>query len=148
MATEVVNNSAQYIAATTSTADTKGTQSVQQKTLGQDDFFKLLTTQLASQDPMKPMEDTAFIAQMANFSQLEMTSQLTKSFQEFTSVQQFSAAQGYLGKIVTFSDGSEGRVTAISAEKDETKLFIDGAASSSTGHSVDTVKKVSFLPSS
>lgn len=39
--------------------------------LGQDTFFKLLITQLQNQDPLKPMENTAFVSQMAEFSALE-----------------------------------------------------------------------------
>ena len=57
---------------TTIDPNSTGKIETQQKTLGQAEFFKLLTTQLASQDPLKPMDDTAFIAQMANFSELEM----------------------------------------------------------------------------
>ena len=36
--------------------------------LGQEDFFKLMTTQLQNQDPFAPMENGEFIAQMAQFS--------------------------------------------------------------------------------
>ena len=38
------------------------------QTLGQDDFLKLMTTQLQNQDPFAPMENGDFIAQMAQFS--------------------------------------------------------------------------------
>ena len=38
------------------------------QTLGQEDFLKLMTTQLQNQDPFAPMENGDFIAQMAQFS--------------------------------------------------------------------------------
>ena len=52
-------------------ADSTTASRVPQKVLGQNDFLKLLATQFKTQDPMKPMEDTAFIAQMAQFTALE-----------------------------------------------------------------------------
>ena len=36
--------------------------------LGQEDFLKLMTTQLQNQDPFAPMENAEFIGQMAQFS--------------------------------------------------------------------------------
>lgn len=39
--------------------------------LGPEAFFQLLAAQLRYQDPLRPMEDTAFIAQVAQFTQLE-----------------------------------------------------------------------------
>ena len=41
---------------------------VEKNTLGQEDFLKLMTTQLQNQDPFAPMENGDFIAQMAQFS--------------------------------------------------------------------------------
>ena len=38
--------------------------------LGQDDFLKLMTTQLQNQDPFAPMENADFIAQMARKTQI------------------------------------------------------------------------------
>ena len=51
------------------------------------DFLKLLTVQMTSQDPMKPIEDTQFIAQMASFTSLEQMKGLAKNFAEFSSAQ-------------------------------------------------------------
>ncbi len=53
--------------------------------LGQEDFFALLTTQLAQQDPFKPLDNTEFIAQMAQFSSLESLQAMQSSFADLAS---------------------------------------------------------------
>lgn len=48
--------------------------------LGQSEFLKLMTTQLANQDPLQPMENGQFIGQMAQFSTVTGLESLTRSF--------------------------------------------------------------------
>ncbi|NLJ79144.1 MAG: flagellar hook capping protein [Tissierellia bacterium] len=47
--------------------------------LDKDMFLRLLTTQLANQDPLNPMEDREFIAQLAQFNSLEQMQALNKN---------------------------------------------------------------------
>ena len=95
-----------------------------------DDFLKLLTSQLQYQDPLEPMKDTEFIAQMASFSSLDQMSSLNKNFESFFQSQMNQSVQGYLGKVVTLDDdGAEesGLVTAVTQKKGgELKLTVNG----------------------
>jgi len=77
----------------TTAPDALATQTVNgQKVLGQQDFLKLLLTQLQNQDPLKPVEDKDFIAQTAQFSQLDQMSKLVSLMERSVSLQE--AAQG------------------------------------------------------
>lgn len=60
--------------------------------LGQEEFLKLMTTQMTHQDPNKPMENGDFLAQMAQFSTVEGIGSLNDSFEEFSS--SISSGQG------------------------------------------------------
>ncbi len=54
-------------------------------TLGQDQFLKLMTTQMTHQDPTKPMENGDFLSQMAQFGTVSGIQDLQKSFGDFAS---------------------------------------------------------------
>ncbi|EDY84697.1 flagellar hook capping protein [Verrucomicrobiia bacterium DG1235] len=141
MPTDAIGSTTQTLEnVTTTNSASSGQDRIEQKALGQDEFFKLLTTQLASQDPLEPMEDTAFIAQMASFSELEMTSNLTKSFDNFNSTQQFASAHGYIGKTVSLSSGEVGEVTSVERQNGQTLVFLDG--SNTDGRDIGTIYRV------
>lgn len=46
--------------------------------LGKMDFLNILVTQLRYQDPLNPMDDKEFVAQLAQFSTLEQMTEQTK----------------------------------------------------------------------
>lgn len=62
--------------------------------MGQNDFLKLLVTQLKNQDPLKPMDNTAFVAELAQFSQLDQSTRqvqlLEKSIAQQTDSMQYT----------------------------------------------------------
>ena len=93
------------------------------KTLGQDDFLKLLATQMSSQDPMNPQTDTQFIAQMSQFSALEQA----KSTQ---TDQQLMEANGMLGKTVSLqvdtNSTTQGTVSSVQIVAGTPKLVVNG----------------------
>ncbi|MBT3469476.1 MAG: hypothetical protein HOD72_09575 [Opitutae bacterium] len=96
-----------------------------------DDFLKLLTSQLQYQDPMEPMKDTEFIAQMASFSSLDQMSSLNKNFESFFQTQMNQSVQSYLGKVVTLQGGGSaetyGLVTAVTHKDGVMKLTVNGS---------------------
>ena len=75
------------------------------QSLGKDDFLKLLITQLSNQDPTNPMEDTQFIAQMAQFSSLEQMANMNQQFTKMTAMLNSSEAMSVLGKTVELNVG-------------------------------------------
>ena len=79
-------------AQTTAAQASQLTRNVGQE-LGKDEFLKILVTQLQNQDPMSPMEDTDFIAQLAQFSSLEQMQSLNTSYT-------FGQAYNLIGKNV------------------------------------------------
>ena len=54
------------------------------KALGQQDFLKLMTTQLQNQDPFKPMENGDFLSQIAQFSAVEGIGDLNEGFSQLS----------------------------------------------------------------
>lgn len=72
--------------------------------LGKEDFLKLLVTQFRYQDPLNPMEDKEFIAQLAQFSALEQqmsTNEKMQSMLDLQSQQQMISAASFIGREVS-----------------------------------------------
>ncbi len=94
---------------------TSGTQvpSTANNTLNQQDFLKLLATQFQQQDPMQPMDDSSFLAQMAQFTSLQQVNTLTDQVTQLRADQQKVAAAAYFGRTVTMDNGNGGTVSGV-----------------------------------
>lgn len=69
--------------------------------LGAAQFLKLLTTEMQNQDPLKPVDDTQSVAQLAQFSSLQATEEMNQSFQNFQSNFGVMQASNLIGKKVS-----------------------------------------------
>ncbi len=72
--------------------------------LGRDQFLFLLLAQLRNQDPLKPMEDREFIAQLAQFNVLEQMQQMNQGLLAMMYMDQFAQASALIGKTVDAYD--------------------------------------------
>jgi flagellar basal-body rod modification protein FlgD len=127
-----------------STSSTTG-----QRMLGKDDFLKLLVAQMQNQDPMKPMDDSQTIAQMAQFSALEAMQNLNATLQQSSNVQTIFQAGALIGKYVQADQPDGTPVTGTVTGVDFTTT--NGAVSPTLqvdGKDIDytTIVKVSSKP--
>ena len=76
--------------------------------LGQDAFMKMFLAQMTNQNPLNPMDNTEFTAQLAQFSSLEKLTLIANSMEGLGRLEEAYAktqALSYLGREVTVSGG-------------------------------------------
>lgn len=123
----------------TGSAQTSATESEKTKIIGKDEFFKMLIVQLKNQDPLNPLEGTAFAAQLAQFASLEQLTNLNTALasqnanyamlvnaqsinligKEITA-QTAAGADGTPGTVIT------GKVTAVNFKNQTALLTVNG----------------------
>ncbi|MEY3778115.1 MAG: Basal-body rod modification protein FlgD [Pseudomonadota bacterium] len=75
--------------------------------MGQKDFLTLFTTQLKCQDPLDPVKNEAFVAQLAQFSQLEATTGMAETLKAYVasmSGERMMSSTSMIGKTVAVPD--------------------------------------------
>ncbi|ACZ37980.1 MAG: flagellar hook capping FlgD N-terminal domain-containing protein [Sphaerobacter thermophilus] len=78
--------------------------------LGKQEFLMLLTAQLRNQDPLRPMEDTEFIAQLAQLNSLEQMQQMNETLSTLVEMSVLAQTASLIGRHVTALDPSGGGV--------------------------------------
>ena len=99
--------------------------------VGKSDFLKLLVAQLRNQDPLKPLEDKEFIAQMAQLNTVEQVAALNQKMGQLLSYQLMGQASALIGKNVEAklagqNDTIRGLVQEVRIEDGSLVLLVGG----------------------
>lgn len=111
----------------------EGDASIQRGALGQEDFLRILLQQLAFQDPLKPLENQEFMAQLAQFTSLEQTVELNGRVDSLITQQAATQSLGLLGRTVearTDSGQIVGEISTVTFREGEPNFTLvtgDGA---------------------
>jgi flagellar basal-body rod modification protein FlgD len=103
------------------------TSSSSNTVVNQDEFLKILLTQLRFQDPLKPIDNEAFMAQLAQFSSLEFTRQQTEKLDALLTIQSSTQSLALMNRAVevaTNGGNQVGTVTAIRFQNGEPLLTV------------------------
>lgn len=97
--------------------------------LSESSFLTLLSAELQYQNPLQPMDNTNFIAQLAQFSTLAATNSEESTLQSILGAVQgqnpLVAAAQLIGKTVTTNTG-QGQVTAVTSNAQGIQLDVSG----------------------
>jgi flagellar basal-body rod modification protein FlgD len=108
------------------------TGAIQERTLNQDDFLRLLITQLSAQDPLNPVSNADFLAQMAQFTSLEQTRSMSAEMARIGAQQQLLQANSLLGQNVEIAVGPDatllGTVSAVQIQDGAPRIVVEGTA--------------------
>ena len=112
-----------------STLNNSSETNLQSTTLSQEDFLKLFLTELNFQDPLEPIDNREFLAQIAQFAGLEQARQTTESMNNLVFLSSNTQSVDLLGKRVQTQSTAnglsvEGTVTAIRFTPDGTVLTV------------------------
>jgi flagellar basal-body rod modification protein FlgD len=101
-------------------------------TINQQDFLQILLTQLQFQDPLKPTDNEQFVAQLAQFSALQVAEDQSQKLDSLATIQDADQAVALMGKTVqagASQANAVGTVTAISFSSGQPLLTVTTASS-------------------
>ncbi|MBN7836275.1 flagellar hook capping FlgD N-terminal domain-containing protein [Stenotrophomonas pavanii] len=129
-----------------STLGTQQTELTNNNTINQDDFIRLFLAQLQFQDPMEPVDNREFLAQLAQFSALEQSRQLSQNTADQLTMSAASQAVSLIDRQVEIAGPggkSTGRVIAVQFGANGPELSVrDSGGQVSTGVRLSQVSLV------
>ncbi|EGL14669.1 MULTISPECIES: flagellar hook capping FlgD N-terminal domain-containing protein [unclassified Paenibacillus] len=108
----------------TASAASKAKEKKDGSILGKDDFLKILITQLQNQDPMQPMQDKEFVAQMAQFTSVEQLSNMASEMKLLRSSLGFTSS--LIGKDISWMGKTDSGETVMKNGVVESIIVRDG----------------------
>lgn len=129
-----------------STLGTQQSELTNNNTINQDDFIRLFLAQLQFQDPMEPVDNREFLAQLAQFSALEQSRQLSQNTADQLTMSAASQAVSLIDRQVQIAGPggtSTGKVIAVQFGANGPELSVrDSAGQVSTGVRLSQVSLV------
>lgn len=130
------------VASVDKTGTDLATSAQQGLTANKQDFLQLLVAQMTNQDPLSPMDNQQFVAQLAQMQSLEELMSINKLSSSVLQQQQISSSSNLIGKSVFAKDDFGGIVTGV-VEKvqivgGDVRLVVGG-----TNVSISTVQEIS-----
>jgi flagellar basal-body rod modification protein FlgD len=129
------------------------------QTLGRDDFLKLLVTKLEYQDPLNPMQDENFVAQLAQFSSLEQMYNISEGINksnewDYLQMQSINnvMASGLIGREVqanysgVYYDGDKNPVISFTSDEPGTDVTV--TITDDAGNRIATINRDSLAAGS
>ncbi len=120
-----------------------------QASVGLDDFLNIFLTQLNYQDPLEPVDNREFLAQLAQFSSVELANRTNETTSAILDVSNLSQSIGLLGRTVNVqleTGSSSGEVIAMSLVQGQPRLSVrqpDGSIISVSPTQVSSVIQLS-----
>jgi len=98
-----------------------------QASVGLDEFLNIFLTQLNYQDPLEPVDNREFLAQLAQFSSVELANRTNDNTEALLDVSNLSQSIGLLGRTVNVqleTGSSSGEVVAMSLVQGQPRLSV------------------------
>ena len=127
-----------------------GKPSADRNRINQDDFYKIMISELSNQDPFEPLDNRQFLEQLASLQTLDATGRLSSGIEKLVAENRLAIATSLIGKEVrapsatTGQDGLpageeiRGKVERVRVQDGEVKLILDGDRTLS----IDSVREI------
>jgi flagellar basal-body rod modification protein FlgD len=122
-------------AANTGATDNKNTTEATPEnpgaTLGKNGFLQLMIAQLQAQDPLQPTESSAYVGELAQFTELEQVTNLAQTSSQAAEAQNVAQAVQLIGhkvayKVPTTGATAEGAVQSVQITSSGATLTVEG----------------------